>query len=202
MIILRRLPWSNNLKAYMEKCLISGNNLSRMTYERIKLEIGETYAALPLGIDLSKLTSFAHGGICPLSESQDVLVKEIKHYLSDPSKIAIFEDALRRKSDPTIQRNKHNLNLVADGEAIYYYLTNSDVADDAKISRTLKQASGASAITFVGLLSEVRHSTAIEWIHAFHGAFDPVIDGIGAILVGAFDGESFLLWKRAVDKKQ
>lgn len=202
MITLRHLDLNGELKAYMSQCLKEGHVLSRKALERISFENGETYAALPQDFDLSKLPRFEHGGIAPTKTINPKLVKveneefllhlvaEIKNYLRDVGGIVIFEDSLSGPSDPFTRNNPDRLNIVVDNQEVYYCLTPEDGSADEKILSTIRRASGPNTRTYVGFFTHV--TSAPNSL----GQIELLADKISAIVFGAFDRESYLLWRK------
>lgn len=201
---------------YVEQCLLDGNALAKAVLEVVPLREGRVLTCLPKGVAPTSLQDFRTGGklppppvsewrhierqdetllMIPVSPTNDWLVEHIKRFLRGGAKrICVFEDALKRVGDPVL----HDLSTryATFGKEIYHLILDSD-AEDERILKVMRSA--RSVPTFIGALTRWRGelptshriSLAPATIHALAQAVDKLV-------IGAFDGEGYLIWNKAI----
>lgn len=199
---------------YLCERLADGNSLAQAVRQQLVFSEGSIKTLLPAGISLLDVRDFKLGGklpTAPQSEWRGItkndetllmiptpntdgwLVKEIRETLpSIKSGVCVFEDALKHPGDPVVGKLRTRFGVF--GKEVYHLIFSSDAVGDA-VSRTISAAK--SIPQFVGFITEWPDPipnggnvtmTASQIQH--------LSDHVHKVIVGAFDGESYLIWTR------
>ena len=119
------------------------------------------------------------------------LAVKVQEFLSEAENhVCVFEDPLARAGDPVL-RNV-DTRYVEFGAEIYHLILNSD-SDLTYIRKVLKRAKGIP--TFVGVFTEWQASRAEKSPLNFSKKdIKALATRAQKLVVGAFDGESYLIW--------
>lgn len=147
-----------------------------------------TVACIHLLADLSPAvgTPLDVGGVCGNGDSLARLVDFTASELQQPDSLAVFFNECARRDDPIVSRYE---DAVFCGSEVYHCLTCHATRD--QIVRCIRDAETSvylvGAITSQGLRSNIGRATTIQTVHAWANLASSVI-------IGAFDGESYLVW--------
>jgi hypothetical protein len=199
---------------HMEYCLRHGKTLAKFLLEQFDLNAGRITTFLPSNVSPQAAEDFMSGGKFPaeppvvaitkegervtmqrIPNCNEHLVRIIEAFISErEGRACVFEDALAAPGDPFLSRSVAQ--LLVYGNEVYHLLIGRDVR-----TRTMSQAlSQAHSIPiFIGVLTSVvdennlvgpspRSITAVE-LRAF-------AEGTERIIVGAYDGEGYVLWSK------
>ena len=197
---------------YIVACLKEGRTLAKYLLSR-ELTTGRVRTLLPPGADHSMSTSFRTGGkfpdspqstwrslegggyAVPIPNANACLASIIQSFLTHSSQnLCIFENALARASDPYLTTLTSTI-CTCDDE-VYHLLTSKDVTEKhCRIETTIEEA--MSIPIFVGALT--------SWPGECSGALTTgkclTADSLSQlalraeqIIIGAYDGESYLIW--------
>jgi hypothetical protein len=176
---------------YIQTVLEQGKTLGLLASTALKV-VGGVYAFAPLWPKQLALPPLTQGGIPESAGSYAALASEIDQHLSgSASKIVIFEDALASAGDPWLEGPAASgLRMATYGSEIYYLLLAED-AGTRRIAETV--AIGLSeSYHAVGLFSELASGHLVNPITLSIEDISAIVQGTTSMVVGAFDGESFL----------
>lgn len=183
---------------FVEDKLKEGLSLSQLVHHRLELRSGSLQAFLPLDADISSVQNrsaedFRWGGVTKTGGSLEILTSFVSSYLNSlPDSICIFEYANARSTDLLLQCEKPG--VLTFGLEVYYAATQHDGSSDV-ISAVINDTD--SLWTHVGFLA-----VAPGHITNGHSAvlaledLESIADGVEHIIVGAFDGEGYLIWSK------
>lgn len=196
----------------MRERLSEGRSLAKRLLESQSLDLGRVVTFFPSTTNEELVKSrFRHGGVLPegppethvlieggiavpISDTSDELIMIIESYLSKSKRaICIFEEALVRPTDPIfLSRSSITASLLYKDE-IHYILRHKD--DLNRIEQTTMQAKNF----YPGLIGAMTSSPSEEM------SFDEgkisadqlqlLAERTETIVLGAYDGEGYLLWK-------
>jgi hypothetical protein len=199
---------------YVQQRLLHGNALAAAALEVLPLEKGTVTTCLPQGTVLKRLEDFRTGGklptppssewssterndeillMIPIPNTDDWLAAKVGEFLAEAEEhVCVFEDPLARVGDPVL-RNMDTRYATFGGE-IYHLILTSD-SDQAYIRKVLKRAKGIP--TFIGVFTESRTNLAEKRPLNFSTRdIQALAAQAKKLVVGAFDGESYLIWDR------
>lgn len=205
--------------AYVKERLNKGKTLARLLLQRQALEQGRVVAALPqyAGDELAKnflggfhkeaspvaqdidLTTGGTGRhIVPKVRTVDWLTEVIHEFLSKKEGgICLLENGLALPSDPWLQRRKSKICVL---ENDVYHMVSSENVAKGKIMSAIGEAEGAWP-PLVGVLAripleKIEQYELREEVRITEKDLTLVAEQADKIIVGAYDGEGYLLWNR------
>jgi hypothetical protein len=182
------------------ECLKYGHTLSRHLLRRRQgLKEGRVITRLPLGANTGELDKFEWGGKYPpaadakgLPSARDDLVSRIGDFLKrKEGGVCIFENYLARRTDPALSRARSRVRLY--GDEVYHVLTEED-AKPEPIKAAVAEAEGLPI--FIGALSTLPQGSRIYSAQRELAGEElrALADRAEKIIVGAYDGEGYLIW--------
>ena len=177
---------------YIEAQLREGNQLSQYVLEYCPLEEGSTWAFLPDGVSPDALSRFNTGGIANTKETQAAIVENTVEYLKKTRAAAVFEDMMSLPADPALLGS--GLDFVVCGPQVYLSLIYPNLDLDS-FSHALRFA---TSYTLLGVISDVTSDLAPlpRGARVQASLLQKVAARAVRLLVGAYDGESVLIWAR------
>lgn len=198
---------------YVEQRLRDGNSLAHEIVENIALEKGQITTCLPKKVSLSSVDDFYMGGklptpspsewkvatrkddlllMRPIPSTDDWLVTKIKDFLiSGRHHVCVLEDSLKQVGDVVL--DNLTTTYATFNKEIYHVLFSTD-ADEQTIKKVLKSAK--SIPTFIGTLTEWQGSRpTTSPIRLSATQLELLAMKTDSFIVGAFDGESYLIWQ-------
>jgi hypothetical protein len=199
---------------YIRKCLINGKTLANYLIRTCNLERGKLITFLPTDTNEEAVKQFTTGGKLkeeglkeeiikpegskltkvPTPNTDLWLVSIIRSFLTtDVKRLCIFENALAKPSDPWLSSKK--MPVFTFHEEVYHFLLGTD-AENEKIGETIRIA---TSHLFIGVMTSVPQETGFS----LGGGEITSQELIGfaekteKIIVGAYDGEGYLIWRRA-----
>jgi len=197
---------------YVKEIIDAGLSLSSKIGNAIELSKGCVFTFFPNGINPTNLYDFKAGGKMPESKEEtwrrgkDVIAKPvlntnaclvnmIHEYLQkERDNICIFENFNSSRSDPWSEREKVNLFFYKD--EVYHLLSNKTLSTKS-IGQEIYDS--GTVYHFLGVMSSlpIENQKAIESHELSDTEWDIVVRNLKRIIVGAYDGESYLIWERA-----
>jgi hypothetical protein len=179
---------------YIKDSLSQGRTLSRYLCN-LPLEQGVVTTWLPPASNSLFLTDFRMGGVITgeiRHEADAKLGEFVSKYLSRSStRYAIFEHALARAGDPFLLSVATRFFVY--GDEVYFFLT----SEDSETINIMDAVKNAKTYLLTGVLAEVTtlpelrdHQQVTEEI------LRTIVDKTGYLIVGAYDEEGELIWKR------
>jgi hypothetical protein len=206
-------PWAVE---YVRQRLLHGNTLAAAALDNLVLEEGKVTTCLPQGTVLKRLEDFRMGGklpppppsewrstergdetllMIPIPNTDDWFVGKIREFLDKRrGRACIFEDALARVGDPVLQ--KVETKYATFGTEIYHLILDTD-AEPGYIEKVLRRAKGIP--TFIGVFTEWQGDKPNKNPIALSKEnLQALAAKAHKLIVGAFDGESYVIWNRQV----
>jgi len=176
---------------YISSVLKRGNRLGLLASEALSV-VGGVYAFAPADVRNLPLPALTQGGFQGHVDSYAALASVAERYLSEgASKIVIFEDALASVGDPCLEEPEaSHLRVATCGAEVYYMLSSEDLGT-RRVAETVAAGSYFSDHT-VGLFSELTGVDLTPPIRLSPEDISAIVKGARLMVVGAFDGESFL----------
>lgn len=182
---------------FVEDNLRKGLTLSRQVLTCLDISGGSVVAYLPPDIDTSTIKTrlsdeFRFGYITKLGGTLNCIVEFVKSYLSAESRrIVIFENANASANDPRLDEDG---NVLIFGDEVYYMLSSKDSDEDVRNSIV----SANSLWIHIGILTSVPDISDWDPKSTLGSAdISDLAKRVEHIIVGAFDGEGFLIWSRS-----
>jgi hypothetical protein len=189
-LVLRRLlePWAAAI--YFLDQLSQGTTLSKLVRERVDLNSGTFFAALPEEWEPGQVPDFWIGGLWSAYASQEAPPEFVRNVLRDPQSAVLFQDTMSRISDPYLENIPNKQDIITYGAEVYWYVDDRSFAADQSEKIAWAGSPYPSAAFFFKVAWPLarREMTDDDLRH--------VIETLMAIMVGAWDEESFILWWR------
>ncbi len=200
---------------YVTEALRDGGELSAMLEKTLRLEAGSVMTYLPAGTARSSIKEFRSSGILASSAAVVRTVAErhtparispilnldrsslasivTDHLRSAPSALCLFENRLAKPSDPWLRHSKlHNLFL---GISVCHYLTSTDSSDTDLVRLTISKSRSIRP-PLLGLLTRLADGAATGQTAGVDGNdIKAIVSHIEKLVVGAYDGEGFIVWR-------
>lgn len=196
---------------YIQGCLHHGNTISKKALKKINFNIGIFFTFLPLNITEKEALKFDIGGKLVGSNNKikidsdltmiekpncDLnLVDEIRDHLQQKTEnICVIENYLARPNDPWL--NKSTSYLFFFEKEVYHLLLPND-ADKDVILNAISESS--SIPIFIGFMTSIdpniqKSIGCKQYIN--EEILTIMAERAEKIFVGAYDGESYLIWSQ------
>jgi hypothetical protein len=201
---------------YIEKCLGSGNKLSQALLKVCDFKKGRVITVLPGFVNYEYINDF-EVGILPKTleaEARNATAEYGSHWTSvmvpEPSiiswlstevcrflkaaatRLCIFENTLAKAGDSWISKEKPQ--IFTFNEEVYHFLLNQD-AENEKIRDTIRSA---ECPLFIGVMTSLpsERSFPQSGQEVSLEDLEVLAEGTEKIVVGAYDGDGYLIWNR------
>lgn len=179
------LPWVQN-------SLSQGAQLSGAVRSSVEWSRGTFYALVPVSWQQPARLNFARGGVARTTAASIALVTSLYDLAGRTDACLIVEDDLRRADDPATSALP--IPSASIDDRVFHWCDLSSSSADEVSTTVRRGASGYPLNAFVvsrpcqglGLHPGGRYGPELAY---------EVASGLAAIIVSAFDGESFLLWR-------
>lgn len=208
---LQKVPLGAKAIAYIRGRLETGLTLSTLLLSSQDLDRGEIFTFLPPGLSDKETEDFSHGGklpeplpsewrvrrgavMKPIPSAIDELAAMIQVFLSDAGRhpVCLLENFPAKRGDPFLARLASK--TVFYDQEVYHVLGPSSSAKE-RIMQTIREAE--SLPTFVGALAALRPELSLD-VDAIETLSRRELSSVArsaeTIVVGAYDGESYLVW--------
>lgn len=172
--------------SYLERLLRSGKSLSHLLWESVDFAAGKIHILLSKQVSGHEIRDFALGGIGSIKPARSTLAEIAIRYLQEPGKQIVLEEGLARAGDPAV-RNKTGVLFL--GDEIYYAAEKID--NPEQMERFLMQP--RYSLGLVGIFSAVAPGQVSKISQT---QLARLVEVTEKIVVGAFDGEGYLLWTK------
>jgi len=193
-MISKRYLQSQTLE-YIYSCLEQGKTLSSLL-GKLDLTKGYVWTYLPLEVSDETAHQFMQGGISNIDSPKPYLGMLIRQFLADTkSAYCIFEDALARSDDLNIQQT--TIPCFFLDKEVYYFLKSKDT--DIEMIGDVISASESYLLT--GIMTHIPSDSSeiSERQHMPVGELKNLVGQIEMLVIGAYDGEGFIIWSRECD---
>lgn len=191
--------------------LRGGRTFSRCLLESLDLQSGDVITYLPQGASVVDAKDFESGGklpqppqsqwkrgegaiVIPTPTTRPHLVSLIDEYLSTSERVCILENATASRGDEWLKQTQVNVSFF--GDEVYHLLIGS--CPRPTIDLAIRK--GQSLFTFVGALTSLPGGVlplTIDRADLDLGALRSLAEQTERIFVGAYDGEGYVIWRRA-----
>jgi hypothetical protein len=201
---------------YIRACLAMGNTLARDVLAVVNLEAGAATTFLPADVDKNAASQFESGGklgssegdarymtdlegsryrIDPKPSTDEFAVSVIKRFLGSAERhMCLLENHLGRRSDPWVLSAKSR--VIFFGEEVYYFLSPLN-SDTDEIQSALTEAKTVAPATIGVFTSLPEHMEGfVETMQVNADSLSTLAGGAVGLIIGAYDGESYVLWSR------
>jgi hypothetical protein len=177
---------------YIRAQLEQGRTLSQLLLA-LPLENGAVVTYLPTSVDPKAVHQFSTGGIASIHKTELKMIQIIAAFLAAGSnRCAVFEDALTNATDPGLR--PVTAPYFTAGLDVYFYVTSRD-ASEPLISKALRES---KSYLFLGVLTAgdrlidgpQGHQVSVSDLEA-------LVQQTTTMLVGAYDGEAELIWRKS-----
>jgi hypothetical protein len=201
---------------YVRDSLRVGKELAAYLLKALTLESGRVRTFLPVGLPTTEINRFSAGGKLPMAPVEKrtlvvagksaevaaaplpnldvVLASTIKKYLnSEADALCLFENALASPGDGWLSRAK--VHSVVTKSSVYHILRSEDT-DSELIQQTVAKSKSIRP-PLLGILAHYPLASS----RFKSGTIEPadlqkIAERTEELLVGAYDGEGFLIWSR------
>lgn len=212
---MKTYPLGNEAVRYIRECLADGLGLSKCLLETVDLDAGQVATFFPEYVDARTLKDFRAGGKLKYSgpvwyetdknghrtriqkaiTCHDYLVEHLRKDLSDhPGHIAIFEDYNSEDTAAVVAEwtKCSNCKLLVLDNHVHPLL---DAQDNAASIRAVISSADATW-HFVGAISQKPSVLPLNGKYSKISESDmkEICADVKALMIGAYDSESFLLW--------
>ena len=202
-----------NAISYIRERLSDGHALAKALLSELDLEQGIAFTSFQANIDEERIKHlFEQGGVLPqpppeqhilyeggravpIPHEDQILIDSIQRFLNkNEGRLCVFEDALRKPTDPSFRSVKNQYFIYND--EIYYYLSSKDI-NPVKIKQVISNAFNFYP-GLIGIMTKLLekenfiHEGARETI----GQIRALSRNTEKIVISAYDGEGYLFWKR------
>ncbi len=197
---------------YVRDRLRAGKSFSKAILANRNLDAGTVSAILPASVSREASTRFRIGGILareqeqplkhitnqtgqalrsePIGNARPWLVELISTFLDDEGRACLVENALARLGDPWLARSRSRIAYFGD-EVFHILLSHDsrrDIEDAVREAHSIWPPSIGGLICIPSDITDVPSILTLDLINKL--ALSAV-----AVFVGAYDGESYLLWE-------
>jgi hypothetical protein len=173
---------------YIQHVLNGGRTLSQSIFDRIDLKKG--FVGATCKKDLSQLSNFDAGGVCSAKDGLQLMSEFIHQKLIQKNLNCIFVNDSASKGDEVLKRYS---NVLYYEDEVYHYL-NADISID-NIEKTVRAAE--TSMNLVGVITSLQINKEFSSKNELNGKnILSIVDGMEYLIVGAFDGECYLIWSK------
>ena len=205
-------------KDHIRKRLQTGKEFARHILDAVDLESGIAFSYLPTDFPQERTSHLTEGGLVPIDPStirrfigkdgqryrmeplpqiaDNWVLGKVQAYLSEGSKrLCICEDWMPSKSDPFwLKPDKHREWATFVDEDVYYVLLPGDPSD--RILWALRTADGPWPGLLAAMTTAPEESPDLDDRSLLPSDWRSLAENTQALVVGAYDGESLVLWTR------
>ncbi|GEM_PF-6728412 len=205
------IPLDRRAISHFQKRLEYGA-ISKLLLKGVDLEKGSIIALLPNGLTESEVYDFEGGGkvgeirkveyygqiIAPKETTDKILSLNLFQVSNSYGTFSLlFEDVLRDENGAAFQsKYKPYGQFLKYGEQLYHYFHSQSISAEG-LERAIKAANAIWHFMAVLSVTPLQGADTIFTVNSTE--MDIFIDGVQLICVGAYDGESYLIWRKHVE---
>lgn len=179
-------------REWLGKSLAQGFDISAAVRAVAPLDEGN-YRSFLAGGKLRR-ANFAEGGVARADESRVALARYLDDLPGGRTSCLIVEDDLRRRADPLVESRPGSY-ISFIGDRIVHWCNRGQEIDPECTDVMKRGASGYPLNAFVSTMSAVDFGL-VDGQDAPKGFAIEVAESLLAVIVSAFDAESFMVWDR------
>ncbi len=214
----RRFDFNDAANTYIRNQLRNGNSLAVELLKQCSLENGRTHAYLPADANDEAAYKFDVGGIVTRSKYKNAQIVEqivngqrwkpsrngvihavpliYKWLMMHPATICIIEDAVSNLGDPCLEQVETA--MLSYGKEIYHWVRSEDASPDI-IESVLLSGQSWRSIWAVSSSPKDLHGMSKELTKM---NIEMIARETTMLIVGAYDGEGYLVWESDVMSDQ
>ncbi len=191
--MLIKFDYGSEAIPYIESCSFKGKTLSKFILEKNRIDQRkEIFAYLPTDTAFEKRVRFLEGKVIDEPGARQKTAEFIADFIKErPNHLALFEHSLASPSDPWL--NKANIKFFTYKSEVYPFLTSHDTDLDI-IQNMLRRTGSYPSIGILTVLSSVQN------IQDRQDVDETVLENLATqlqyIIVGAYDEETMLFWRK------
>ena len=178
------LPWAKT-------SLSGGAALSEAVRSSVHWGRGHFDALAPRSWQQPTGLNLAHGGVVSTTDASEALVSVLHELSADSEACLIVEDDLRRANDPVMGTLPFPWALI-DGGIVHWCDLSASSGED--ITATIRRGASGYPLNAFVVLQPCRSFGFTPGGHFDSQLASEVASTVAAIVVSAFDAESFLVW--------
>ncbi len=187
--MLKEVSLNSNTIPYIRACLAQGDTVSQYLLD-LPLEQGAVTTFLPPTVNLETITKFEVGGVVAKQQTYVTLANLIGSYFKqNENRVGLFE-AIEQQGDKYL--SSLTVPFMTHKNEVYYILTNQSY-DGAQIMTILQRA---RSYPFIGILTSALHMAGRGQLES--DELKELVAQTDYILVGAYDDEGVLIWRKGV----
>lgn len=211
---LQEITLGSEALDYIRESLSDGKALSKCLRSTLDLRSGRVRTYLPAGTTTTAINQFSVGGklrsrteevsastrkgeipnAVPIPNTDSMLISKVRTHLeSGHSAFCLFANALARPDDPWLSQSK--VRTLVCGIDVYHFLTPDNKNSDF-IRLTIKKARSIGPPLLGAFASSSPAASSLESGAVELAELQKVAEQTEKLVVGAYDGEGFLIWSR------
>jgi hypothetical protein len=184
--------------SYVKSELSTGGPLSRLLLDRVSSAEGLVSVLVPVGLQITDDTNFGDAlspsktksiGWVKKPTLKEALAALIRDFLIEHNeRVCLFEDQAATRGFPYVERL--DTRIMYSNSHVYHALVCED--DLARIEETIRSI--RSWLTVAALSTSANTANRARGARGGEPALNEVAKNASSVIVGAFDGEGYLIW--------
>lgn len=179
------------MSRWVKKSLADGHEISAAVLADLRLDEGTFQAVLPADFDGREVANLERGGVMAGAEADRDLAAVLDELAGEGSACVVVEDDMGMRMDPAIQNSSLPVAFMGDRVISWAELERGRGAD--AVEAITQGASGYPRNAFV-VSKSVAELELVDRQSLSQDFAGKVADALLAVIVGAFDDESYVLW--------
>lgn len=211
----REIQLGGRANAYIREYLARGNTLAMHLLQQQDLGQGEVTTYLPSDISIEEAMRFTTGGkiqvltrsahflegsdgsmwkVDPIPNTDSYLADVIQAFLEETQdRVCIFEDATSKPNDPVLSPSDERILVLQ--EEVYYVLFGRSASEEV-IRQTIRDANSIWHFVCAMISFQSSEMSFCERRQITSHELQVLAKGTEKLVVGAYDGEGYLVWSR------
>jgi hypothetical protein len=178
-------------REWLEESLRGGHELAAAVLGAVRFDAGRFQLALPESEAARAVTGFDQGGVVGASLADAALAQYLDDFASRGALCVLVEDDLLRQSDPAVARRPVPSAFIGDHVIHWCELARGAGSIATEVIRMSASGYPLNAFLVTKSAADLRLSPGGSLVKDFT---TDVVASLAAVVVSAFDGESFLMW--------
>ena len=182
-------------REWLRDSLLQGHEISAAMLSSGRIDTGRLAAIIPADTDSDRRTKFETGGLVPGSSGTLAEEKLVIDLVARGARCVVIEDELAERTDPWIERTRIESAFIGDRVVHWHELTPKSGADACAAVKTRSSGYPTNAFVTTTTAAELELSRGQALSDVFASS---VVRSTIAVLVAAYDAESFVVWDERV----
>lgn len=179
---------------WLERSLAAGHELSAAVLAAAPFDRGRFCTLVPSDLVANRVTKFHEGGIVETSVADAALARLLGDLVTEGGSCVVAEDDLLRRSDPAVARRTVPSAFIGNHVVHWCDLVPGSGAPAARALRASASGYPLNAFVVTRSAADLGLVTGRSLSEDFTS---DVVGSLVAVVVSAFDAESFLVWDGA-----